>query len=133
MKDELSIKPIKLQAYTCKRSKYDVVPHLPLRGIWLASSGSGKTWLLSNLILNRYLDCFEILYIFSPSVHVDQTWQEVKDYQKKTMKVKEPPTKQSYIDHYSLHHIIDTHHKVILHVKAPSTSFILYISYHWWL
>ena len=94
MKDELSIKPIKLQAYTCKQSNYDVVPHLPLRGIWLASSGSGKTWLLSNLILNVYiLSALKYyIYIFSPSVHVDQTWQEVKDYQQKIMKVKEPPT-----------------------------------------
>ena len=55
--------------------------------ILLAPSGIGKTVLLSNLILNVYLDCFEILYMFSPSVHDDLTWQAVKDYQEKIMKV----------------------------------------------
>ena len=92
MKDAIIIKPLKLQDYTCKQSKHDIVPKLPLRGIWLAPSGSGKTVLLSNLILNVYLDCYERLYIFSPSVHVDQTWQGVKDYQEQTMKLRHTPT-----------------------------------------
>ena len=92
MKDEIIIKPIDLQEYTCKQSKHDIVPKLPLRGILLAPSGSGKTVLLSNLVLNVYRDCFEILYIFSPSVHVDQTWQAVKYYQEQIMEVKETPT-----------------------------------------
>ena len=91
MKDEIIIKPIKLQEYTCKQSKHDIVPKLPLRGILLAPSGSGKTVLLSNLILNVYRDCYERLYIFSPSVHVDQTRQGVKEYQEQTLKVRETP------------------------------------------
>jgi superfamily II DNA or RNA helicase len=64
MKDELIIKPSKLQEYTCKQSKHDIVPKLPLRGILLAPSGSGKTVLLSNLILNVYHNCFERIYIY---------------------------------------------------------------------
>ena len=118
MKEEIIIKPIKLQEYTCKQSKHDIVPKLPLRGILLAPSGSGKTVLLSNLILNVYRDCFERLYIFSPSVNVDQTWQAVKDYQEKIMKVKETPKEQLY--HYNpedLQNIIDTQAKLILHMK----------------
>ena len=120
MKEEIIIKPIKLQEYTCKQSKHDIVPKLPLRGILLAPSGSGKTVLLSNLILNVYRDCFERLYIFSPSVNVDQTWQAVKDYQEKIMKVKETPKEKLYFDHYNpedLQNIIDTQHKIILHMK----------------
>ena len=91
MKDELIITPIKLQAYMCKQSKHDVVPKCPLRGILLAQSGSGKTCLPANLILNVYRHCFERLYIFSPSVHVDQTLQAVKDYHDKIMKVQGTP------------------------------------------
>ena len=120
MKDAILIKPLQLQDYTCKQSKHDIVPKLPLRGILLAPSGSGKTVLLSNLILNVYRDCFERLYIFSPSVHVDQTWQAVKDYQEKIMKVKETPKETLYFDHYNpedLQNIIETQHKVILHMK----------------
>ena len=66
MKDAIIIKPIQLQAYTCKQSKHDIVTKLPLRGILLAPRGSGKTALLSNLILNVYRDCYERLYISSP-------------------------------------------------------------------
>jgi hypothetical protein len=120
MKDTIIIKPIKLQEYTCKQSKHDIVPKLPLRGILLAPSGSGKTVLLSNLILNVYRDCFERIYIFSPSVNVDMTWQAVKDYQEKIMKVKETEKEKLYFDHYNiedLQNIIDTQHKVILHMK----------------
>jgi predicted AAA+ superfamily ATPase len=120
MKDTIIIKPIKLQEYTCKQSKHDIVPKLPLRGILLAPSGSGKTVLLSNLILNVYRDCFERIYIFSPSVDVDLTWQAVKDYQEKVMKVKETEKEKLYFDHYNsedLQNIIDTQHKVILHMK----------------
>ena len=96
----------------------------------LAPSGTGKTVLLSNLILNEYRDCFERLYSFSPSVHVDQTWQSVKDYQDKLMKVKEPQIEQLYFDHYNpedLQTIIDTQHKIILHMK--NKIYITYIRY----
>ena len=86
IKDAIIIKPIKLQECTYKQSKYDVVPNLPLRGILLAPSGSGKTVLLSSLILHVYRDCYERIYVFSPSGHVDQTWQAVKDYHEKIMK-----------------------------------------------
>ena len=65
MKDEIIITPSQLQAHTCKQSKHDIVPRLPLRGILLAPSGSWKTVLLSNLILNVDLDCFERLYVQS--------------------------------------------------------------------
>ena len=101
MKDEICIKAIKLQEYTCKQSKHDIVPKLPLGGIVLATSGSGKTVLLSNLILNVYRDCYERLYKCSPSVHVDQTWQAVKDYQAKIMKVTETPQEHLYVDRYN--------------------------------
>ena len=86
IKDAIIIKPIKLQACTCKQSKYDAVPNLPLRGILLAPSGSGKTVLQIILILHVYRDCYERIYVFSPLGHVDQTWQAVKDYHEKIMK-----------------------------------------------
>ena len=71
---------------------------------------------------------------FSPSVPVDQTWQAVKAQQEKTMKVTETPKEQLYVDHYKLEDlqtIIDTHHKVIVHMSTTkSTQMILYINYH---
>jgi hypothetical protein len=89
MKDALISQPIKLQEYTCKQSKHDVVPKLPLRMILFAPSGAGKNVLLYNLILNVHRDC-----ICSPSVHVGQTWQAVKHYQEQVVKVKETDKEQ---------------------------------------
>ena len=87
--NELKITPISVKSFTCKQSKHGTVPNLPLRGVLLAPSGAGKTVLLANLILKIYRGCFERIYVFSPSVNVDQTWEAVKTYQRDVMKVRE--------------------------------------------
>ena len=43
-------------------------------------SGSGKTVLLTNLTLDIYKGCFSRIYIWSPSIEVDNAWNPVKDY-----------------------------------------------------
>ena len=72
------IKPIKLREYTFKQSKYTQCGSLPVRSIILGPSQSGKGVLLQNMILDIYRDCFERIYIFSPSINVDHTWSPVK-------------------------------------------------------
>ena len=70
-----------------KQSKYQVVGKLPIRSIILGPSGSGKTVLLQNMILNIYRDCFSRIYIFSPFINVDSSWDPVKKYIENDMKV----------------------------------------------
>ena len=72
------IVPVKLTEFTCKQSKYENVPKLPTRSMILAPSGAGKTVLLQNVILDIYKHCFDRIYIFSPSVEIDHTWNPVK-------------------------------------------------------
>ena len=72
------VQPIKVQEYTLKQSPYEVCGKLPIRSVILGPSGSGKTVLLQNMILDIYRDCFSRIYIFSPSIEVDQTWRPVK-------------------------------------------------------
>jgi hypothetical protein len=60
------IKPIKVTEYETKQSKYEMVPNLPVRSIILGPSGSRKTILLQNMVLDIYRDCFSRIYIFSP-------------------------------------------------------------------
>ena len=93
---ELKITPISVKTFTCKQSKHGTVPNLPLRGVLLAPSGAGKTVLLANMILKVYRGCFERIYVFSPSVNVDQTWEAVKTYQRDVMKVRERETMRPY-------------------------------------
>ena len=89
------IEPLKHTEYTCKQSKYgDLVPSLPARGLILAPSFSGKTILISNLILDIYRGCFQRVFIFSPTINLDSVWKPVKDYISKEMKVN---SKEKYI------------------------------------
>jgi len=92
-----------------------------MRSIVIGPSGSGKTILLQNMILDIYDGCFDKIYIFSPSVHLDHTWLPVKEYIKDKMKVndddKDDPV---YFDEYepdALLKIIDTQTKVTNYMK----------------
>ena len=71
------IEPILTKDFEVKQSKYDVAGKLPIRSVILGPSGSGKAVLLQNMILDVYRDCFSRIYIFSPSIDVDQTWLPV--------------------------------------------------------
>ena len=57
-----------------------VVPLVPCTGIFLGPSKSGKTVALISLILEQYRGVFERIYIFSPSVSIDDGWIPVKKY-----------------------------------------------------
>ena len=74
------IKPIQLKEYSSKQSNYEIAPKLPMRSMLCGPSSSGKTVLLSNMILDIYRGCFSRIYIWSPSINVDSTWKPVKDY-----------------------------------------------------
>ena len=115
------IEPIKLKEYTSTQSKYTQCAHLPMRSIIKGPSGSGKTILLQNMILDIYDGCFDKLYIFSPSVHLDHTWQPVKEYIKEKLKIKDDEKEDPvYFDEYdpeALLKIIDTQTKVTNYMK----------------
>ena len=88
MKKTPDIKPIKIKEYEVKQSDYDHVGKLPIRSLLIGPSGSGKTVLLQNMILDIYKDCFSRIYIFSPSIDIDDSWSSVKKYIEHDMKVK---------------------------------------------
>ena len=108
-----NIVPISVKQFEVKQSKYDQVPKLPCRSLLLGASSSGKGILLQNLILDIYRDCFERVYVFSPSIFVDNTNKAITDYldSKIQLSEDEPPL---YYDHYdpdSLERIITTQKK----------------------
>ena len=82
-----SLKPIELKEHTCKQGNYgDIVPKSPMRSMLVGPSGSGKTVLLTNMILDIYKGCFSRIYIWSPSIEVDNTWRPVKNYKRDHIK-----------------------------------------------
>ena len=95
-----SLKPIGLKEHTCSQGHYgNIVPKLPMRSMLVGPSGSGKTVLLTNMILDIYKGCFSRIYIWSPSIEVDNTWKHVKEY-------KETISNQTIEKHIILIHTI---------------------------
>ena len=89
--------------------------------IAVASSTGGKSVLIQNFILKMYRGSFERIYIFSPSIHVDDTWTAVKKYISDVMKV-DVEKEQIYYKEYdpvALKKIIETQHKVIDFTDDP--------------
>jgi Poxvirus A32 protein len=58
----------------------DPYPQLPgCNGCFLGPSSSGKTTTLLALLTGPYAKAFSALHVFSPSVHLDSAWSEIKD------------------------------------------------------
>ena len=94
-----SLKPVQLKEHSCSQGHYgDIVPKLPMRSKLVGPSGSGKTVLLTNMILDIYKGCFSRVYIWSPSIEVDNTWKPVKDYIRDHIKPND--REKTYFDSY---------------------------------
>ena len=120
MSDVPIIKPINITEYEFKQSKYEHVPKLPFRSIIVASSTGGKTVLIQNLILNVYRNSFARIYIFSPSVHNDPTFTEVKKYIRDELHV-DDEKEQIYFDNYNpidIENVIERQKKIINYMKS---------------
>ena len=113
------IKPINITNYEFKQSKFKHVPNLPFRSIIVVSSTGGKTVLIQNLILNVYRGAFSRIFIFSPSVHSDPTFNEVKKYIRNEMKVDDKKEKIYFPDYDpdELNQVIETQRKIIDYMK----------------
>ena len=93
---------------------------LPARILLNAPSGTGKTVALTNLIMDIYKDCFEKIYIFSPTVFIDDTWAVVKKYIEREMDIKHTDEDPIYFDNFEekdLKNIIDTQKGIIKYMK----------------
>ena len=119
-----NITPVKVKQYDVKQSKYEHVSKLPTRSIINAASGSGKTVLIQNLILDIYKGCFSRIYIFSPSIDIDDTWLPVKKYiEEELTKTKDEQIYYQDFDSEAVQNILTTQKNIIDHQKKdPKTK-----------
>ena len=117
------VKPINEIKYTFKQSKHEHVPRVPYRAMIVGPSGSGKSCLLVNFILDIYRGVHDRIFIWSPSIHVDSIWLPVKKYITEEMKIdteKEP----CFFEFHSedLQKVIDTQHKITEYCKKQKMT-----------
>ena len=97
--DDTILKTNTIKKHTCPQGHYgDIVPKLPMRSMLVGPSGSGNTVLLTNMTLDIYKGCFSRIYIWSPSIEVDNTRKPVKDYIRDHIKPNDAET--YYFDSY---------------------------------
>ena len=90
------------------------MPLVPCTGIFLGPSKSGKTVALISLILEQFRGVFERIYIFSPSVNIDDGWIPVKKYIEEDLGVN-TEREQTYWDEWdeaALRRIIQQQRKI---------------------
>ena len=120
MKESPEIKAIKTASYSCKQPNFDFMGSLPTRSILLGPSGTGKTTVMANLLLNHYRGCFQRIYIWSPTLGVDRTWDIIKTYCEKELHQVESKHEKYYYDSYSpedMSKVIDTQFRVVEYMK----------------
>ena len=124
-KNPLAIQVAKHDMWETKQPRIggDVVPSLPCRIILSAPSNSGKTVLLVDMLTRIYAGCFERIYVFSPSVHLDSAWTPVKEYSAKVLGV--PPDEETFFDSWDedkLSEILSTQRAVVKHQREEKSS-----------
>ena len=108
------VKPYKTKEYTFTQSNYEVAPRIPFSMVITGQSGSGKTVLLSNLILDIYKGCFSRIFIWSSSIDLDPVWTHVKKYIEKDLNVN-PEKEKVYFDTFNIDEmqkVLDLQHKI---------------------
>ena len=121
-----SLTQIQLREHTCKQGHYgDIVPKPPMRSMLVGPSGSGRTVLLTSMLLDIYKGCFSRIYFWSPSIEIDSTWKPVKDYIRDNIKPsdREKCSFNSY-DPAELEQVIKTQQQVTYYQKEQKHTYV---------
>ena len=127
--DHPLIKPLSTKKCNAKQSKYTMRADLPMRSIILGPSGSGKSVLLQNMIMDIYKGCFEKIFIISPTIHIDKSWEPVKQYMTDVLKMN-PEKEHCFMDQYDsqrLDAIVETQEKVADYMKEQKYKSVFQI------
>lgn len=119
-----------------KNPLYDlnIIPNHPSRTLFSGASGSGKTSLLMNLLVEKmfYHNYFDMIFIFSPSYHNDDLYRLFESFYEKKDEKKAKKIKTTYqifhgIDEEVIQEVLDRQTAIItekgIH-KSPRVLFL---------
>ncbi len=118
------IEPLKEPVYEYPQSKTEILPKLPLRALVLGPGSSGKTTMLTRLLVDKqfYGGKFSRIYWFSPSATVDDSLDPLRDYVKKLQDQEEDPTFHDEFDAPIIKKLLERQKKITEYLKRKGAK-----------
>ena len=118
------ILPLKEPGYEYPQSKTEILPKLPLRALVLGPGSSGKTTMLTRLLVDKefYGGKFSRIYWFSPSATVDDSLDPLRDYVKKLQDQEEDPTFHDEFNAAFIKKLLERQKKITEYLKRKGAK-----------
>ena len=84
------VRPIATTDWQYAQSRHKHLPKVPFSILTSGKSRSGKEVLLANVITDFYRDAFSAIYVFAPTVHLDDTFKLIEHHGYRHLKQKKP-------------------------------------------
>ena len=108
-----------MRSFEFKQSRYKHLAGMNvLRSLCVGSSGSGKSILLQQLVLDVFRGVFQRVYLFSKTAKSDHTWEPVLRHIRKDLKV--PEEEDVFFEDFdmaAIEKIIDQQKRIIQYEK----------------
>jgi len=89
MSERAIVKPVKGGEFKYKQSRFKHLPSVPFRCLCSGRSAAGKGVLVTNVVTDFFRDAFKKVYVFAPTVHLDNTWQTIAHHCNRNLKQSE--------------------------------------------
>ena len=119
-----SVDPLKKPGYTYPQSKTSIMGKLPIRGLVLGPGSSGKTTMLTRLIVDDqfYGGAFSRVYWISPSATVDDSLDPLREYVKTIQNQETDPTFHDEFDADFIKSILTKQKKITEYLKEKKSK-----------
>ncbi len=120
LKKQKALTRLKEAEWTYAQPK-EPFPRVPGSGLILGPTGSGKSSLVVQMLLQAYkAPVFSRIYVFSPSVDIDDLWEPVKRYNRDVLRIDESKEQVMWNkwDEDALIEIMERQTKMIRHMKG---------------
>ena len=118
------ILPLKEPGYEYPQSKSEILPKLPLRALVLGPGSSGKTTMLTRLLVDKqfYGGKFSRIYWFSPSATVDDSLDPLRDYVKNLQDQDDDPSFHDEFDAPVIKRLLERQKKITEYLKRKGAK-----------